>query len=43
MRYNLTKIYFSGNFLRSNVIAMKALAKAIHFWSHGEIQAHFLK
>ncbi|KAG4101748.1 fumble [Neocallimastix lanati (nom. inval.)] len=43
MRYNLSRIYFSGNFLRSNVIAMKALAKAIHFWSHGEIQAHFLK
>lgn len=43
MRYNLTKIYFSGNFLRSNVIAMKALANAIHFWSNGEIKAHFLK
>ncbi|ORX86478.1 pantothenate kinase 1 [Basidiobolus meristosporus CBS 931.73] len=38
----LKNIYFAGNFLRTNKIAMKYLSKAIHFWSGGEMKALFL-
>ncbi|ORX89453.1 fumble [Basidiobolus meristosporus CBS 931.73] len=39
----LKNIYFAGNFLRTNKIAMKYLSKAIHFWSGGEMKALFLQ
>lgn len=42
-RYNVTKILFSGNFLRKNPRAMGALSFSINYWSHGFMKALFLK
>eukprot|EP00475_Leptophrys_vorax_P018795 TRINITY_DN2566_c0_g1_i1.p1 TRINITY_DN2566_c0_g1~~TRINITY_DN2566_c0_g1_i1.p1 ORF type:complete len:528 (-),score=156.31 TRINITY_DN2566_c0_g1_i1:1580-3163(-) len=43
MRYNVTRIVFAGNFLRSNEQAEAALSFSINYWSHGLMNALFLK
>ncbi|KXS16892.1 fumble, partial [Gonapodya prolifera JEL478] len=42
-KYGIEKIYFSGNFLRGNEIAMQALHRAITFWSGGKMRSCFLR
>ncbi len=41
--YNTSRIFFVGNFLRQNVLSMKRLAFAIHYWSGGTMEALFLE
>jgi type II pantothenate kinase len=43
MRYNVTRIVFAGNFLRTNEQAEAALSFSINYWSHGLMKALFLK
>ena len=37
------RIYFVGNFLRSNTLSQQRLSYAINFWSHGKMEALFLE
>eukprot|EP00934_Nitzschia_sp_Nitz4_P007475 Nitzschia sp. Nitz4//scaffold349_size16934//8509//11235//NITZ4_008848-RA/size16934-snap-gene-0.0-mRNA-1//1//CDS//3329548707//7465//frame0 len=37
------RIFFVGNFLRSNVISQRRLSFAINYWSKGEMEALFLE
>ncbi|GLG95892.1 hypothetical protein R5R35_005584 [Gryllus longicercus] len=39
----INNLVFVGNFLRVNPIAMKLLARAMDYWSHGTIQPVFLE
>jgi type II pantothenate kinase len=41
--HNTSRIYFIGNFLRSNSISQKRLSYAIDYWSKGEREALFLE
>lgn len=41
--YKSKRVLFTGNFLRSNQIALRALCSMIHIWSKGEIQALFME
>jgi type II pantothenate kinase len=41
--HNTPRIYFVGNFLRSNMISQRRLSYAIHYWSKGEMEALFLE
>jgi pantothenate kinase len=42
-RHGISRIFFSGSFLRSNETSRRALDRAIKFWSGGKMQAHFFK
>jgi len=42
VRYGLTRIYFSGFFIRDNPATMQRISYAVDFWSKGKIQAMFL-
>ncbi len=37
------RIYFVGNFLRSNTLSQQRLSYAINFWSQGKMEALFLE
>lgn len=41
--HGCSKIFFVGNFLRTNSISCKRLAFAIDFWSKGSMEALFLE
>ena len=41
--HKTSRIFFVGNFLRQNVLSMKRLAFAIHYWSGGTMEALFLE
>jgi pantothenate kinase len=41
--HGITRIYFSGNYIRGHPITMNTLNYGIHFWSKGEIKALFLR
>eukprot|EP00163_Fabomonas_tropica_P008579 TRINITY_DN1830_c0_g1_i1.p1 TRINITY_DN1830_c0_g1~~TRINITY_DN1830_c0_g1_i1.p1 ORF type:complete len:311 (-),score=65.70 TRINITY_DN1830_c0_g1_i1:35-967(-) len=41
-RFGVRNVFFAGNFIRRNQIALRALSRAIHFWSQGSIRACFL-
>ena len=41
--YKSKRVLFTGNFLRHNQIALRALCSMIHIWSKGEIQALFME
>jgi hypothetical protein len=44
VRYKCKRIYFAGNFLRTNnTVAMRTLAYAITFWSKGTLEGLFLR
>lgn len=40
--HNVKRIIFSGGFVHQNPLLWKRLAYAIHFWSNGNMKAHFL-
>jgi len=40
--HNIQRIYFSGGFLQENAYVWSRFSYAVDFWSHGEMQAHFL-
>ncbi|KAL3945665.1 MAG: hypothetical protein SGBAC_000233 [Bacillariaceae sp.] len=41
--HKTTRIYFVGNFLRSNMISQRRLSYAINYWSKGKMEALFLE
>jgi type II pantothenate kinase len=41
--HKTSRIYFVGNFLRSNIISQRRLSYAINYWSKGEMEALFLE
>ena len=41
--HKTSRIYFIGNFLRSNSISQKRLSYAIDYWSKGDMEALFLE
>jgi type II pantothenate kinase len=41
--HKTSRIYFVGNFLRSNIISQRRLSYAIDYWSKGEMEALFLE
>ncbi|KAI9027939.1 type II pantothenate kinase [Hyaloraphidium curvatum] len=43
LRFGISRIFFSGSFLRSNETSRRALDRAIKFWSGGKMKAHFFK
>lgn len=42
-RYDLSTIYFGGNFIRDHPHTMAAISFAVDFWSNGATQALFLR
>lgn len=42
-RYNLSRIFFGGFFIRGHPYTMETISFAIRFWSGGEMVAHFLR
>lgn len=42
-RYNLTRVFFGGFFIRGHPYTMETISYAIHFWSKGEMAAKFLR
>lgn len=42
-RYNLSRIFFGGYFIRGHPYTMETISFAIRFWSGGEMRAHFLR
>lgn len=42
-RYNLSRIFFGGFFIRGHPYTMETISFAIRFWSKGEMAAHFLR
>jgi len=41
--HKTSRIYFVGNFLRSNIISQRRLSYAINYWSKGKMEALFLE
>jgi len=41
--FKSNRVLFTGNFLRHNKIALRALSSMMHNWSQGEIQALFME
>eukprot|EP00980_Cylindrotheca_fusiformis_P007447 scaffold1537_cov108-Cylindrotheca_fusiformis.AAC.6 len=41
--HKTSRIYFVGNFLRTNIISQRRLSYAIDYWSKGEMEALFLE
>jgi len=41
--HKTSRIYFVGNFLRSNMISQRRLSYAINYWSKGKMEALFLE
>ncbi|KAI8868976.1 fumble [Ramicandelaber brevisporus] len=41
--HGIDRIYFAGNFLRKNRLPMRYLARAIKFWSQGQMTAYFFR
>ncbi|KAI8111302.1 hypothetical protein M9434_004874 [Picochlorum sp. BPE23] len=42
-RYNLSRIFFGGFFIRGHLYTMETISYAIRFWSQGEMGAMFLR
>lgn len=42
-KHDIKNIFYAGNFLRGNDIAMKALTEGTNFWSGNKTNALFLK
>jgi hypothetical protein len=40
--YNITRVFFSGGFVRNNPLLWHKLSESIDYWSKGEMKAHFL-
>ena len=42
-RFSLKRVFFGGFFIRGHPYTMDTISFAIRFWSHGEINALFLR
>jgi len=40
--YNITRVFFSGGFVRNNPLLWNKLSSSIDYWSKGKMRAHFL-
>lgn len=40
--YNITRVFFSGGFVRNNPLLWNKLSTSIDYWSKGNMRAHFL-
>ena len=42
-KFGISKIFYTGNFLRKNIISMNALTAGNKFWSNGKTEALFFE
>lgn len=41
--HGVKNIFFAGGFIRNNAIMASAISSTMHYWSAGEVSAHFLE
>jgi len=42
MQYKVTRVFFTGGFIRDNPLVWNKLSESINYWSKGAMEAHFL-